>query len=56
MAAYLAKPVDLEKFLWLVKELKQFWLSEVILPHIDEVAATPPDGVLSSGGSLGLFK
>ena len=56
VAAYLTKPVDLEKFLWLVKELKQFWLSEVILPHVDEVAATPPDGALSSGGSLGLFK
>lgn len=56
VAAYLTKPVDLEKFLWLVKELKQYWLAEVILPHVDEVAATPPDGALSSGGSLGLFK
>ena len=56
VAAYLTKPVDLEKFLWLVKELKQYWLSEVILPHLDEVAALPPDGVLASGESLGLFK
>lgn len=56
VAAYLTKPVDLEKFLWLVKELKQYWLSEVILPHVDEVAAVPPEGALSSAGSLGLFK
>ena len=56
VAAYLTKPVDLEKFLWLVKELKQYWLAEVILPHIDEAAIVPPDGALSSGGSLGLFK
>ena len=56
VAAYLTKPVDLEKFLWLVKELKQYWLSEVILPHLDEVAAMRPDGVLASGESLGLFK
>lgn len=56
VAAYLTKPVDLEKFLWLVKELKQYWLSEVILPHIDEIAAVPPEGALSSSGSLGLFK
>lgn len=56
VAAYLTKPVDLEKFLWLVKELKQYWLSEVILPHVEEVAAVPPEGVLASGGSLGLFK
>ena len=56
VAAYLTKPVDLEKFLWLVKELKQYWLAEVILPHIDEAETVPPDGALSSGGSLGLFK
>ncbi len=56
VAAYLTKPVDLEKFLWLVKELKQYWLSEVILPHVADVEAPPPEGALSSGGSLGLFK
>jgi CheY-like chemotaxis protein len=56
VAAYLTKPVDLEKFLWLVKELKQYWLAEVILPHIEEVETPPPDGALSSTGSLGLFK
>ncbi len=56
VAAYLTKPVNLEQFLWLVQELKQLWLSEVILPHVDEVAETPPDGAPSSGGSLGLFK
>lgn len=56
VAAYLSKPVDLEKFLWLVKELKQYWLSEVILPHLDEGAALPSEGALSSGGSLSLFK
>jgi len=34
--SYLVKPVDLEKFLRLVKELKRFWLhEEVILPTVD---------------------
>lgn len=56
VAAYLTKPVDLEKFLWLVKELKQYWLAEVILPHVEHVDAPPPPGALSSTGSLGLFK
>lgn len=56
VAAYLTKPVDLEKFLWLVKELKQYWLAEVILPHVTELEAPPPEGALSSTGSLGLFK
>jgi len=48
--------LDRNIFLWLTKELKQFLLSEVILPHVDEAAAMPLNGVLSSGGSLGLFK
>lgn len=55
VAAYLTKPVDLEKFLWLVKELKHLWLAEVILPHVEEVESTPPPGALVSSGSLGLF-
>ena len=33
--SYLTKPVDLEKFLWLVKELRDFWKAGVILPAID---------------------
>lgn len=56
VAAYLTKPVDLEKFLWLIKELKQYWLAEVILPHDDELPSSTPEGALSSRGSLGLFK
>lgn len=56
VAAYLTKPVDLEKFLWLVKELKQYWLAEVILPPVEEAETPPPAGALSSTGSLGLFK
>lgn len=56
VAAYLVKPVDLEKFLWLVKELKHLWLEEVILPHVEEAESTPPEGALPSTGSLGLFK
>ena len=56
VAAYLTKPVDLEKFLWLVKELKQYWLAEVILPHVDETVVAAPAGVISSSSSLGLFK
>lgn len=33
--AYLTKPIDLDKFLWLVKELKDFWMKEVILPEVE---------------------
>ncbi|MBM80600.1 MAG: response regulator [Planctomycetaceae bacterium] len=32
---YLTKPVDLEKFLWLVRELKDYWMAGVILPNIE---------------------
>lgn len=32
---YMNKPVDLEKFLHLIKELKEFWHAGVILPGID---------------------
>ncbi len=32
---YLTKPVDLEKFLWLVKELKEYWHASVILPTME---------------------
>ena len=32
--AYLTKPVDLDKFLWLVNELKGFWMAGVILPDV----------------------
>ena len=35
VAAYITKPVDLEKFLYLVRELRQYWHSEVILPGVD---------------------
>ncbi len=55
VAAYLTKPVDLEKFLWLVKELKHCWLEEVILPTVAEVDTPTPAGALSPTGSLGLF-
>ncbi len=30
--SYITKPVDLDKFLAVVRELKRFWLSDVILP------------------------
>lgn len=33
--SYITKPVDLEKFLGLVKELKTFWHSDLILPAVD---------------------
>jgi len=32
--AYITKPVDLEKFLSLVKELKRYWHEDVILPSV----------------------
>ncbi len=32
---YLVKPVDLPKFIALVKQLRQFWLQEVILPPLE---------------------
>ncbi|MCC7086978.1 MAG: response regulator [Pirellulales bacterium] len=33
--SYLSKPVDLDKFLGIVRELKRFWLQGVILPVIE---------------------
>ncbi len=32
---YIVKPLNLEKFLTLVKKLKKFWLDDVILPSVD---------------------
>jgi DNA-binding response OmpR family regulator len=32
---YIIKPVNMEKFLDLVRKLKQFWLDDVILPSFD---------------------
>jgi len=32
---YMVKPVDLPKFIAVVKQLRQFWLKEVILPPLD---------------------
>lgn len=34
VAAYINKPVNLEKFLLLVRKLKQYWRDDVILPAI----------------------
>jgi CheY-like chemotaxis protein len=31
---FVTKPVDMPKFLGLVKELKDFWMSDVILPQV----------------------
>jgi CheY-like chemotaxis protein len=33
--SYMTKPVDLEKFIRVVKSLHRFWLAEVILPTAD---------------------
>lgn len=33
--AFISKPVNLEKFLSVVKQLRRFWLNDVILPSID---------------------
>ena len=32
---YIVKPIDLHRFLRLVKQLNQFWLDDVILPAVD---------------------
>ena len=32
---YVIKPVNMEKFLELVRKLKKFWLDDVILPSVD---------------------
>jgi len=34
VAGYMTKPVDMEKFLRLVRELREYWHSEVILPSV----------------------
>ncbi len=33
--AFVAKPVNFEKFLMLLRKLKKFWLDDVILPSMD---------------------
>jgi len=33
--SYIVKPVDLEKFLTVVKQLKRFWMADVILPSVE---------------------
>ncbi|MBP86403.1 MAG: response regulator [Planctomycetaceae bacterium] len=33
--AFITKPVNLDKFLGVVKQLKRFWLNDVILPSLD---------------------
>ncbi len=33
--SYITKPVNLDKFLAVVRELKKYWLEDVILPAID---------------------
>jgi len=33
--AFITKPVNLDKFLEVVKQLKRFWLNDVILPSLD---------------------
>lgn len=39
VASYVVKPVDLEKFLVLVRELKNYWQSDLLLPETHEHAA-----------------
>lgn len=38
VASYVVKPVDMEKFLGLVKELKGYWQSDLLLPEAHEHA------------------
>lgn len=33
--AYMTKPVDLDQFLGIVRELRHFWMAGVILPEVD---------------------
>lgn len=38
VASYVVKPVDMDKFLVLVKELKSYWQSDLLLPETHEQA------------------
>lgn len=38
VTSYVVKPVDLDKFLILVKELKSYWQSDLLLPETQEHA------------------
>lgn len=33
--AYMEKPVNLDKFLHVIRELKRFWMNDVLLPTLD---------------------
>ncbi len=37
---YITKPVDLDKFITIIRAIEQFWLAIVTLPTRDEMAAT----------------
>jgi hypothetical protein len=32
---YMTKPVDYDKFLAVIKQLRRFWLADIVLPRMD---------------------
>ena len=51
--AYMVKPVDMNKFLEVVRKLRHRWLADVVLPtaiYLSENAAAPSSTELAMGG------
>ncbi len=53
--AYLIKPVDLQKFLNLVSELKQFWKEDMIVPRADDASPPARDTLFNSDGDMDIW-
>ncbi len=53
--AYLIKPVDLQKFLNLVSELKQFWKEDMVVPRADDTPSSDRGAMFNSDGDIDIW-